>query len=145
MTGELDLPSDGTSGVIVAQSGLYSGYALYLVDGELRYEYNAFNENRYKIRSSKKVPTEDSVVKAVYKVGMPNGTGPDRGTATVTLFINGEQGWRRQDRTHRASYLLAIGNFRHRCRYGDAGLEGLHPNTRQRYPGSRQEGDRANY
>ena len=91
ITGELDLPSDGTSGVIVAQGGLYSGYALYLVDGELRYEYNAFNENRYKIRSSKKVPAGDAVVKAVYTVGEPNGTGPDSRTATVTLFINGEQ------------------------------------------------------
>ena len=77
--------------MIVAQGGIYSGYALYLVDGELRYEYNAFNESRYQVRSSKKVPKGKAEVKAVYKVGKPNGDGPDRGTATVTLFINEEQ------------------------------------------------------
>ena len=91
ITGEVDLPSDSTSGVIVAQGGIYSGYALYLVNGELRYEYNAFNENRYQVRSSKKVPKGKAEVRAVYKVGAPNGNGPDRGTATGTLFINGEQ------------------------------------------------------
>ena len=31
------------------------------------------------------------MVKAVYKVGEPNGKGPDSGTGAVTLFINGEK------------------------------------------------------
>ena len=91
ITAELDLPSGDTSGVIMAQGGIYSGYALYLVNGELRYEYNAFNENRYKIRSSRKVPEGRVVVKAEYQVGERIPNRADGGTGTVTLFINGEK------------------------------------------------------
>ena len=100
LIGELDLPSGSTSGVILAQGGIYGGYALYLVNGELRYAYNAFNENRYTVKASKKLPKGKAVVKAVYKVGEPNGKGPDRGTGSVTLFINGEKvGEGKVDRT----------------------------------------------
>ena len=43
------------------------------------------------MKASKKLPKGKAVVKAVYRVGKPNGKGPDSGTGTVTLFINGEK------------------------------------------------------
>ena len=107
MIGELDLPSGSTSGVILAQGGIYGGYALYLVNGELRYAYNAFDENRYTVKASKKLPKGKAVVKAVYKVGEPNGKGPDSGTGSVTLFINGEKvGEGKVERTHPGLFSL---------------------------------------
>ncbi len=108
LIGELDLPSASTSGVILAQGGIYGGYALYLVDGELRYCYNAFNESRYTVKASKKLPKGKVVVKAVYKVGKPNGKGPDSGTGTVTLFINGEKiGEGRVERTQPGMFSIS--------------------------------------
>lgn len=108
LIGELDLPEDGSSGVIVAQGGLYGGYSLYLVEGELRYVYNAFNENRYTVKASKELPKGKAVVKAVYKVGQPKGEGPDRGTASVALFINGEKvGEGNVERTVPGTYSLS--------------------------------------
>lgn len=103
ITGELDLPSDGTSGVIVAQCGLYSGYALYLVDGELRYKYNAFNENRYNIRSSKKVPTGDT---DQWHSAIFEGTKPIEAEGQQGPLIQSfRQSWQRSDSASYTNWL----------------------------------------
>lgn len=76
--------SDGASGVLVAAGGIYGGYALFVKDGLLVYEYNAYNEDRYQVRSSSRLPAGEVELRAVYEAG-------ENLTATVTLFVNDEQ------------------------------------------------------
>jgi arylsulfatase len=83
-TAYAEIPQGGVSGVIVAAGGLYGGYALFVDDNRLVYEYNAYNETRSIIKSDTKLPTGEVELKAVYAVNEDN-------TATVTLFVNGEE------------------------------------------------------
>jgi hypothetical protein len=70
--------------VLVGAGGLYGGYAFYVHDNRLVYAYNAYNEDRFEIRSDRQLPDGDVELKAEYQA-----TG--RTTGLVTLFINGEQ------------------------------------------------------
>jgi arylsulfatase len=70
--------------VLVCSGGLYGGYTFYVVDNRLAYEYNAYNEDRYRIKSGKPLPAGDVVLKADYEA-------TSRTTGTVTLYVNGEQ------------------------------------------------------
>ena len=60
------------------------------------------------MKASKKLPKGKAGVKAVYKVGKPNGKGPDSGTGSVTLFINGEKvGEGRVERTQPSIFSIS--------------------------------------
>jgi arylsulfatase len=84
ITAYADIPEDGTAGVLACSGGLYGGYTFYVVNNHLAYEYNAFNEDRFKIKSSKPLPDGEVELKAVYEA-----TG--KTTGTVTLFVNDEE------------------------------------------------------
>jgi arylsulfatase len=53
ITADLDVPAGGAEGVIVAQGGRYGGYTLYVKDGRVTYEVNAFGNRSAIIVSSK--------------------------------------------------------------------------------------------
>jgi arylsulfatase A-like enzyme len=84
ITAYAEIPAQGARGVLVAAGGLYGGYALYVADDRLVYEYNAYDESRFQIRSDRPLPRGKVVLKAVYKAA-------DRQTGNVTLFFNGDQ------------------------------------------------------
>jgi arylsulfatase len=101
ITAHAEIPASGASGVLVAAGGLYGGYTLYVKDNRLVYEYNAYNEDRFKIESSTKLPKGKVELKAVYDVN-------EDLTAMVTLFINGKQvGQGKVNRTHPGQYSLS--------------------------------------
>jgi arylsulfatase len=78
-----EIPQDGAKGVLVCSGSMYGGYTFFVKDNRLVYEYNAFNEDYYKIRSDRILPVGEVELKAEYEAeGL---------TGTVTLFINGEQ------------------------------------------------------
>jgi arylsulfatase len=65
------------------------------------YEYNAYNEDRFLIRSNANLPRGEVELKAVYDVN-------EDMTASVTLFVNGEQaGQGPVDRTHPGQFSLS--------------------------------------
>jgi arylsulfatase A-like enzyme len=84
ITAYAEIPEGGAEGVLVAAGGLYGGYAFYVHDNRLVYAYNAYNEDRFYIRSDAPLPTGEVELKAEYQA-----TG--RTTGLVMLFINGEQ------------------------------------------------------
>jgi arylsulfatase len=84
LTAYAEIPEGGASGVLVCSGSLYGGYTFYVVDNRLAYEYNAYNEDRYRIKANKPLPAGKVELKAVYKA--TSGT-----TGTVTLYVNGEQ------------------------------------------------------
>jgi hypothetical protein len=53
ITADLDIPAGGAEGVILAQGGRYGGYTLYVKDGRVTYEVNAFGNRSGIIVSSK--------------------------------------------------------------------------------------------
>jgi arylsulfatase len=83
LTAYTEIPEDGASGVLVCSGGLYGGYSFYVKNNRLVYEYNAYNEDYYKIQSAGTLPEGKVELTAQYEA-----TGQ---TGTVTLFINGEQ------------------------------------------------------
>jgi len=78
------IPSGGADGVLVCSGGLYGGYAFYVDQGRLVYEYNAYNEDRFQIRSKRGLPTGEVELRAEYET-----TGAS--TGRVTLYVNGEE------------------------------------------------------
>ena len=84
ITAHAEIPAGGANGVLVCSGGLYGGYTLYVHDDRLVYEYNAFNEDRFQIRSNRELPTGEVTLRAAYDAH------EDR-TGTVTLYINGQQ------------------------------------------------------
>ena len=87
--------------MLVAAGGLYGGYTLFVRDNRLVYEYNAYNEDRFIIEANGNLPTGDVEMQAVYDVN-------EDLTATVTLFVNGEQvGQGPVNRTHPGQYSLS--------------------------------------
>jgi arylsulfatase len=84
LTAYAEIPEGGASGVLVCSGGLYGGYAFYVDDNRLAYEYNAYNEDRYQIKAVKTLPTGEVELKAEYEA-------LGRQTGRVKLFVNGEQ------------------------------------------------------
>jgi arylsulfatase A-like enzyme len=81
---EVEIPEEGADGVLVAAGGVVGGYALYIKDGKLTYEYNWFTQSRYKVESSEKLKPGASTVRVDFKY---DGGGVGKG-GTVTLFVN---------------------------------------------------------
>jgi arylsulfatase len=101
LTAYAEIPQAGAKGVLVAAGGLYGGYAMYVQNNRLVYEYNAYNEERFIIKSDATLPKGEIELKAVYDVNEDK-------TAMVTLFFNGEQvGQGSVNRTHPGQFSLS--------------------------------------
>jgi arylsulfatase len=69
----------------VCSGGLYGGYTFYVdSNNRLAYEYNAYNEDRFQIKSDKPLPRGEVELRADYEA-------LGRTTGKVTLYVNGEK------------------------------------------------------
>jgi len=84
ITARVEIPKDGSDGVLVAAGGVVGGYALYIKDGKPTYEYNWFTQSRYKIASSERLTPGDVAIRVDFKY---DGGGIGKG-GTVSLFVN---------------------------------------------------------
>ncbi|WP_295798232.1 arylsulfatase [uncultured Microbulbifer sp.] len=101
ITAYANIPKGGANGVLVCSGGLYGGYAFYVKDDRLAYEYNTFNEDRFQVKSDKTLPAGDVELRADYTATSPT-------TGTVTLYINGEKaGEGSIDRTMPVTFSLS--------------------------------------
>lgn len=86
ITAEVNMPKEGGEGVILAMGGLSAGFALYVEDGKLVYQYNWFDDVRTIVTSDKPMPVGESTVKMDF---VYDGKPGERGKGgTATLFIN---------------------------------------------------------
>ena len=94
ITAQLEIPEGGANGVIVAQGGRYGGFSLYVKDGKLVYEDNAFGLTHERVVSSDVLPKGKVTVSAVFTAA----NGPVEGAVpsliagapragTVQLFV----------------------------------------------------------
>jgi arylsulfatase len=87
ITAEVDIPTGGADGVILAHGGRFLGWSLYMKDGRVSYVYNWVGKERYTLTSEKEVPAGKAVIRFefAYDGGRPGSGG------TGTIYVNGEK------------------------------------------------------
>jgi arylsulfatase A-like enzyme len=97
ITAELDIPSQGASGVIVAEGGRYGGFTLYAKNGTLIYESNINGHRAGEVVASEALVPGRSTVKAEFVPDNPPPAQPAVSFApqtplagTITITINGK-------------------------------------------------------
>jgi arylsulfatase len=97
ITATLEIPQGKTAnGIIIAQGGRFGGWALYLKDGALAYDYNFLGMERYTVSSSEMLKPGKHLVKFDFAY---DGGGIGKG-GLGTLYIDGKQvGQSRIERT----------------------------------------------
>lgn len=87
ITADLEIPQDGTEGVIICQGGRFGGWSLYTKGGKLNYAYNWCGLEQYKITTDKPLPTGKVTIKFEF---VYDGGGLGKG-GQGTLFVNEEK------------------------------------------------------
>ncbi|MET0158376.1 MAG: arylsulfatase [Acidimicrobiales bacterium] len=87
VTAEIEVPESGGHGVIVAQGGAFAGWAVYLIDGHLKYCHNLAGVARYIITSTDPVPSGTHQVRMEFTY---DGGGLAKG-GDVVLFVDGDE------------------------------------------------------
>ena len=96
ITATIITPEVKGNGILIAQGGRFGGWALYVKDGVLAYDYNFLGMERYTVSSSEKLKPGNHEVKFDFAY---DGDGIGKG-GMGTLFIDGKQvGQGRIDRT----------------------------------------------
>ncbi|AIL61765.1 arylsulfatase [Pseudomonas alkylphenolica] len=67
ITANLVIPEHGAEGVILAEGGSAGGFALYVRDGRLHYDYNFFGKTLYRVSSSEPLPKGKVQVRMQYE------------------------------------------------------------------------------
>jgi len=91
ITAELEIPSGGAEGVIVAVGSSSGGYSLYIKDGRACFVYNYLGIKHFRITSEVPVPEGD--VTLIYEFEVTGEADPRNGKGapgTGKLFMNGE-------------------------------------------------------
>ena len=119
ITAELEIPKDGSKGVILSQAGQTGGWSLYVKDGKPKYVYNWLAREKYVIEGKEALPA--GKVTLVFDFAYDGG-GLHKG-ATGTLSVNGKEvGKGRIEKTMGAIYSLA-------GETADVGLDAFSPVT----------------
>jgi len=87
VTADIDVPTGGANGVILAQAGRFGGWSLYLKDGKPTFCYNFLGLNEYRVQSQNALSSGKNKLtfKFVY-----DGGGIGKG-GTGTLLANGKE------------------------------------------------------
>jgi arylsulfatase A-like enzyme len=85
VTAEIVVPEGGAEGVIVAQGGSIGGWSLYVRDGLLRYCYNLYGIQRFKVVSERRLQSGTQQVRMEFSY---DGPGLGKG-GIVSLFVDG--------------------------------------------------------
>lgn len=97
ITADIEIPADKTAnGILIAQAGRFGGWALYVHNGTLAYDYNFLGISRYTVEATQKLGPGKHVVKFDFAY---DGGGVGKG-GLGTLYIDGKKvGEGRIDRT----------------------------------------------
>ena len=97
VTAEIEVPTSGAKGVIVAQGGNMGGWALYAHEAKLKYHYNFLGLQHNDVTASSALPAGKHQVRMEF---VYDGSGLGKG-ADITLYVDGKQvGAGRVGRTH---------------------------------------------
>jgi arylsulfatase len=97
VTAELEVPTSGANGVIVAQGGSMGGWAMYAHEGKLTYFYNFLGIQHTRVIAATPIPAGTHQVRAELTY---DGGGIGKGS-DITLYVDGASvGEGRVNRTH---------------------------------------------
>jgi len=97
VTAEIEVPTSGANGVIVAQGGNMGGWTLYAHEGKLKYHYNFLGLQHNDVTASSALPAGKHQVRMEFAY---DGSGLGKG-ADITLYVDGKQvGAGRVGRSH---------------------------------------------
>jgi arylsulfatase A-like enzyme len=103
VTAEVEVPTSGAQGVIVAQGGAMGGWTLYADKGRLKYLYNLLGVQRFPVSSETAIPPGTQQVRMEFAY---DGGGLGKGAA-ITLYVGGKKvGAGHVERTH--SFIFAL-------------------------------------
>jgi len=85
VTAEVDVPTGGANGVIIAQGGRFGGWCVYAQNGALKFVYNVLGIQEFAIAADSPVPTGVHQVRAEFAY---DGGGLAKG-GDVTLYYDG--------------------------------------------------------
>ena len=103
VTAELEIPSSGAKGVIIAQGGNMGGWSLYAHDGKLKYFYNFLAMRHFEVAATSPLPAGKHQVRMEFAY---DGGGLGKGAA-IGLYVDGKKvGEGRVGRTHRFLFSL---------------------------------------
>jgi arylsulfatase len=86
-TAELDIPSKGATGVIVAQGGRFGGWSLYAKDGKAKFVYNVLGIKEFITEATQPIPPGKHQVRMEFAY---DGGGLGKG-GKVTLYYDGKK------------------------------------------------------
>jgi hypothetical protein len=86
VSSELEVPSGGAQGVIIAQGGRFGGWSLYAKDGRAKFHYNVLGIKAYDIEATESIPAGTTQVRMEFAY---DGGGMGKG-GDVTLYYDGE-------------------------------------------------------
>jgi arylsulfatase len=87
LTAEVEVPSGGGHGTVIAQGGRFGGWSLYVKNGVPAYDYNFLGLQRTSVTSDRKLVAGKSELRVEFDY---EGGGPGKG-GMATLFIDGEK------------------------------------------------------
>lgn len=87
ITADVQIPDGGANGVLLAQSGCFGGWSLYLKDGKPTYTYNFLGMQKFTIASPKAIAAGPATITYDFTY---DGGGPGKG-GTGTISVNGEK------------------------------------------------------
>jgi arylsulfatase len=87
ITAELEIPTGGANGVVIAQAGRFAGWSLYFKDGKPAYVYNFIGRQRYTVAATEPVAAGKATVRFDFAY---DGGGLGKG-GTGTLSVNGQK------------------------------------------------------
>ena len=87
VTAEIDVPTTGAEGVIIAQGGRFGGWALYLKQDRARFVYNLLGLQEFRIDATEDLTPGTHQVRTEFAY---DGGGLAKG-GTVTLYYDGRQ------------------------------------------------------
>jgi arylsulfatase len=86
VTADLDVPSSGASGVLIAQGGRFGGWSLYAHGGKAKFVYNVLGIKSFAIEATTPIPAGKTQVRLEFAY---DGGGMGKG-GTVTLYCDGK-------------------------------------------------------
>jgi arylsulfatase len=87
ITAEVEIPSGGANGVVIAQAGRFAGWSLYFKDGKPAYAYNFIGRQIYTVSATESLAPGKATVRMEF---VYDGGGLAKG-GTATLSVNGKK------------------------------------------------------
>jgi arylsulfatase len=87
ITAEVEVPSGGANGVVIAQAGRFAGWSLYFTDGKPAYVHNFIGRQNYTVAATEPVAPGKATIRLDF---VYDGGGLGKG-GTATLSVNGRK------------------------------------------------------